>query len=97
MVVWIILYFQPYLRKISILTNIFQVGWFNHQLVIFKADLLLSQWFGLVIKLDEIVRADVRTLETQRNDTIVGVLAEHAGPRWAQDTVMNGVIDKPYK
>ena len=27
-----IFYFHPYLRKIPILTNIFQVGWFNHQL-----------------------------------------------------------------
>ena len=56
------------------LTNIFQVGWFNHQLVIFKADLLLSQWFGLVVMTNEIVRVDVRTLETRRNDTILGVL-----------------------
>ena len=24
-------YFHPYLRKIPILTNIFQMGWFNHQ------------------------------------------------------------------
>ena len=61
-------------RLISMLTNIFQVGWFNHQLVIFNADLLLSQWFGLVIMTNEIVRADVRTLETRRNDKILGVL-----------------------
>ena len=27
-----ICYFNPYLGKISILTNIFQMGWFNHQL-----------------------------------------------------------------
>ena len=27
-----ILYFHPYLGKTSNLTNIFQVGWFNHQL-----------------------------------------------------------------
>ena len=26
-------YFHPYLGKIPILTNIFQMGWFNHQLV----------------------------------------------------------------
>ena len=26
-----IFYFDPYLGKISILTNIFQMGWFNHQ------------------------------------------------------------------
>ena len=26
------LYFHPYLGKISNLTNIFQMGWFNHQL-----------------------------------------------------------------
>ena len=25
-------YFQPYLGKIPILTNTFQMGWFNHQL-----------------------------------------------------------------
>ena len=25
------LYFHPYLGKISNLTNIFQMGWFNHQ------------------------------------------------------------------
>ena len=46
---------------------------------------------------NEIVRADVRTLKTQRNDTIVGVLAEHAGPRWAPNPAMNGAIYKPYK
>ena len=27
-------YFQPYLGKIPILTNIFSDGWFNHQLVL---------------------------------------------------------------
>ena len=27
-----ICYFHPYLGKIPILTNIFQMGWFNHQL-----------------------------------------------------------------
>ena len=27
-----IFYVQPYLGKISILTYIFQIGWFNHQL-----------------------------------------------------------------
>jgi len=26
-----IFYFHPYLGKISILTNIFEMGWFNHQ------------------------------------------------------------------
>ena len=26
------LYFHPYLQKCSNLTNIFQMGWFNHQL-----------------------------------------------------------------
>ena len=26
-----IFYFHPYLGKITILTNIFQMGWFNHQ------------------------------------------------------------------
>ena len=31
-----ILYFQPYLGKWSILTNIFQMGW-NHQLDVFSA------------------------------------------------------------
>ena len=30
MVVWNIFYFHPYLGKIPILTNIFQMGW-NHQ------------------------------------------------------------------
>ena len=29
-----IFYFHPYLGKIPILTNIFQRGWFNHQLVL---------------------------------------------------------------
>ena len=28
----IIFYVHPYLGKIPILTNIFQMGWFNHQL-----------------------------------------------------------------
>ena len=28
-----IFYFHPYLGKIPILTDIFQMGWFNHQLV----------------------------------------------------------------
>ena len=28
-----IFYFHPYLGKILILSNIFQMGWFNHQLV----------------------------------------------------------------
>ena len=32
MVVSNIFYFHPYLGKIPILTNIFQMGWFNHQL-----------------------------------------------------------------
>ena len=32
MVVSNIFYFHPYLGKIPILTNMFQVGWFNHQL-----------------------------------------------------------------
>ena len=32
MVVSNIFYFHPYLGKIPILTNIFQRGWFNHQL-----------------------------------------------------------------
>ena len=27
-------YFHPYLGKVSILTNIFQMGWFNHQLYV---------------------------------------------------------------
>ena len=31
MVVSNIVYFHPYLRKIPILTNIFEMGWFNHQ------------------------------------------------------------------
>ena len=31
MVVSHIFYFHPYLGKISNLTNIFQMGWFNHQ------------------------------------------------------------------
>ena len=30
----IFVYFHPYLGKIPVLTNIFQLGWFNHQLVI---------------------------------------------------------------
>ena len=30
-VVSIFFYFHPYLGKIPILTNIFQIGWFNHQ------------------------------------------------------------------
>ena len=30
-VVSIFSYFHPYLGKLSILTNIFQMGWFNHQ------------------------------------------------------------------
>ena len=34
MVVSNIFYFHPYLGKIPILTNIFQRGWFNHQLEI---------------------------------------------------------------
>ena len=33
-------YFHPYLGKISILTNIFQMGWFNHQ-----PDICLTQAF----------------------------------------------------
>ena len=37
-VVSIIFYFQPYLGKIPILTNIFQMGW-NHQLVNFISSL----------------------------------------------------------
>ena len=32
MVVSNIFYFHPYLGKIPILTHIFQMGWFNHQL-----------------------------------------------------------------
>ena len=28
-------HFHPYLGKIPISTNIFQLGWFNHQLVLF--------------------------------------------------------------
>ena len=32
-----ILYFHPYLGKIPILTNIFQMGWFNHQPDLFLA------------------------------------------------------------
>ena len=32
MVVSNIFYFHPYFGKIPILTNIFQMGWFNHQL-----------------------------------------------------------------
>ena len=31
-----IFYFHPYLRKWSNLTNIFQMGWFNHQPVVFQ-------------------------------------------------------------
>ena len=31
MVVSTMFYFHPYLRKIPILTKIFQMGWFNHQ------------------------------------------------------------------
>jgi len=31
-----IFYFHPYLKKLSNLTNIFQMGWFNHQLVVSK-------------------------------------------------------------
>ena len=31
-------YFHPYLGKIPILTNIFQRGWFNHQLVMIPID-----------------------------------------------------------
>ena len=32
-----IFYFHPYLGKIPILTNIFQMGWFNHQLVVWSS------------------------------------------------------------
>ena len=32
-----IFYVHPYLGKISILTNIFQMGWFNHQLDVFSS------------------------------------------------------------
>ena len=35
MVVSNVFYFHPYLGKIAILTNIFQMGWFNHQPVMF--------------------------------------------------------------
>ena len=34
MVVSIFFYVHPYLGKISILTNMFQMGWFNQQLVL---------------------------------------------------------------
>ena len=38
MVVWVVVsnmfYFHPYLGKMCNLTNIFQMGWFNHQLVV---------------------------------------------------------------
>ena len=37
--IWVVVshifYFHPYLGKIRILTNIFQMGWFNHQLVVY--------------------------------------------------------------
>jgi len=32
-----IFYFHPYLGTISDLTNIFRMGWFNHQLVMMRA------------------------------------------------------------
>ncbi len=42
MIIWVVVsnifYFHPYLGKIPILTNIFQRGWFNRQLVMFEAD-----------------------------------------------------------
>ena len=44
MVVWNIFYFHPYLGKISNLTNIFQIGLFNHQPVQFF--ILVCVFFG---------------------------------------------------
>ena len=38
MVVSNIFYIHPYLGKIPILANIFQMGWFNHQPVIYFED-----------------------------------------------------------
>ena len=52
MVVSNMFYFHPYLRKIPILTNIFQMGWWNHQLVMeglwsyLYLDDCFSQGFG---------------------------------------------------
>ncbi len=38
--------FHPYLGKIPILTNIFQRGWFNHQLVFLDTTWLFDAWGG---------------------------------------------------
>ena len=43
-----IFYFHPYLGKIPILTNIFQMGWFNHQPIIE----LIVVWFFVFFCLD---------------------------------------------
>ena len=37
-----IFYFHPYLGKVPILTNIFQLGWFNHQLGMFSHPVNMS-------------------------------------------------------
>ena len=48
-----ILYFHPYLGKIPILTNIFQMGWFNHQPDLFLALLDGLFFWGYKQPLDE--------------------------------------------
>ena len=45
MVVWPIVYFHPYLGKVSNLTNIFQMGW-NHQLAQ-RCFRFLTPWQGV--------------------------------------------------
>ena len=46
MVVSNIFYFHPYLGKIPNLTNIFQMGWFNHQLGVYVCILGVSNVYN---------------------------------------------------
>ena len=42
-------YFHPYLGKIPILTNIFQMGWFNHQAALNKRDIFKDRDFCWIL------------------------------------------------
>ena len=64
-----IFYVQPYLGKIPILTNIFQMGWFNHQLLLVLLANDILQDSGQILSACVLLQADNASLEKDSSFT----------------------------